>query len=82
MGQRVRARLPGRLREVLGEASDEDVLILSAGLAFYALVSVVPLTILVLWLTSLAAGDAWPDWPRPWPAWPRATWGPTGRCCG
>jgi membrane protein len=57
MGQRVRTRLPGRLREILGEASDEDVLILSAGLAFYALVSVVPLTILVLWLTSLVAGD-------------------------
>jgi membrane protein len=34
-----------------------DVFLLSAGLAFYALVSIAPLCIVVLWLTSLLLGD-------------------------
>jgi membrane protein len=35
----------------------DDTFILAAGLAFYALVSVVPLTIVVLWVTGLLVGD-------------------------
>jgi uncharacterized BrkB/YihY/UPF0761 family membrane protein len=36
----------------------EDVFLLAAALAFYALVSVAPFAILVLWIVSLFAGDA------------------------
>lgn len=36
---------------------DEDVLMISAGLAFYALVSVAPLVIIALWVTSMLVGD-------------------------
>lgn len=36
----------------------EDVFLLAAGLAFYALVSVVPFTMLVLWIVSLVVGDS------------------------
>jgi membrane protein len=35
----------------------DDILLLAAGLAFYALVSVIPMTILALWVAGLIAGD-------------------------
>jgi membrane protein len=50
-------RLPDPLARVLEDLRDEDVLMISAGLAFYALVSVVPLVIIALWVTSLIVGD-------------------------
>lgn len=54
---RVVDRLPRPLSGVVKRLRHEDVFLLSAGLAFYALVSVVPFAILVLWVVSLVAGD-------------------------
>ena len=51
-------RLPEAPRRILEPLGQEDVMLLSAGLGFYALVSIAPLVILVLWLTSLFLGDA------------------------
>jgi membrane protein len=53
----VTSRLPGPARAVIDRLRREDVFLLSAALAFYALVSVAPFAILVLWLISLSAGD-------------------------
>ncbi len=53
----VRERLPDRLARVFDYLRDEDVLMISAGLAFYALVSVAPLVIIALWVTSVLVGD-------------------------
>lgn len=58
IADRVVSRLPARSRSVVRRLRDEDVLLLSAGLAFYALVSVGPFAVLVLWLISLLTGDA------------------------
>ena len=52
----VQDRLPRPVRNVVQRLRDEDVFLLSAGLAFYALVSVVPFCTLVLWLVSLVTG--------------------------
>ncbi len=49
-------RLPGPFGS-LRRLHDEDLLFLSAGLAFYALVSVAPLVVLAFWVTSLVVGD-------------------------
>lgn len=57
MAGRVVDRLPRPLAAVVRRLRHEDVFLLSAGLAFYALVSVVPFAILVLWIVSLVAGD-------------------------
>jgi membrane protein len=54
---RLVARTPGPLRTAFRGITTDDTFILAAGLAFYALVSVVPLTIVVLWLTGLVVGD-------------------------
>lgn len=54
----VEARLPGPMAAVLRRLRSEDVFLLAAGLSFYALVSVVPFAILVLWLVSLITGKA------------------------
>lgn len=54
----VQHRLPGPVAGVVRRLRGEDVLLLSAGLAFYALVSVVPFAILVLWVVSLVTSDA------------------------
>jgi hypothetical protein len=54
---RVVARMPTPVAGVVRRLRHEDVFLLSAGLAFYALVSVAPFAILVLWLVSLVAGD-------------------------
>ncbi len=50
-------RLPDWLARVFDYLRDEDVLMISAGLAFYALVSVAPLVIIALWVTSMIVGD-------------------------
>jgi membrane protein len=55
--QGIADRLPDPAGEVVARLLDEDVFLLSAALAFYALVSVAPFGILVLWLVSLVAGD-------------------------
>jgi hypothetical protein len=49
--------LPPPIRAVVERARKEDILLYSASLAFYALVSLVPTIILVLWVTSLILGD-------------------------
>ena len=49
-------RLPGPVRGVVQRLRSEDVFLLSAGLAFYALVSVAPFCTVVLWLVSLVTG--------------------------
>lgn len=54
----VEDRLPGPMAAVLRRLRSEDVFLLSAGLSFYALVSVVPFAVLVLWLVSLIMGKA------------------------
>jgi membrane protein len=53
----VRRRLPRTLRRALDEAAGHDLLLLSAALAFYALVSIVPLVIVAMWLTGLVVGE-------------------------
>jgi membrane protein len=54
---RVGGWIPGSVRAAFRGITTDDTFILAAGLAFYALVSVVPLTIVVLWLTGLLVGD-------------------------
>lgn len=49
--------LPRPAVSVLRRLRHDDMFMLSAGLAFYALVSVVPFTMLVLWAVSVVAGD-------------------------
>lgn len=49
--------LPPPVRGVVRRLRGEDVFLLSAGLAFYALVSVAPFCTLVLWLVSLVTGE-------------------------
>jgi YihY family inner membrane protein len=46
------------VREVLEKSRGQDILLFASGLSFYALVSVVPLCIFVIWITSLIVGDA------------------------
>ena len=54
----VQEHLPPPVRGVVRRLRGEDVFLLSAGLAFYALVSVAPFCTLVLWLVSLVTGKA------------------------
>jgi YihY family inner membrane protein len=54
---RIEGRLPRSVREAVRRARTKDVFLFSASLAFYAIVSVIPLTILVLWLVSMLIGD-------------------------
>ncbi len=54
----VEERLPRSMAAVVRRLRSEDVFLLSAGLSFYALVSVVPFAVLVLWLVSLVTGKA------------------------
>jgi membrane protein len=53
----VQKLLPGPFRGTLGRARGQDILLYSAALAFYAMVSVIPLTILVMWILSVILGD-------------------------
>ncbi len=54
---RARNALPPPVRDALDDLEGRDVLFLAAGLAFYALVSVAPLVLLALWLTSIMVGE-------------------------
>jgi membrane protein len=54
---RTERRLPGPIRGLVSRIRGDDVLLFSAGLAFYALVSILPLTIMVMWVTGLILGD-------------------------
>lgn len=49
--------LPPPLRELMRRAREDETLMLAAGLAFYAAVSVVPLVLLVLAVVSIVIGD-------------------------
>ena len=51
-------RLVGRARSGYVEARADDVFLYSAALAFYGLVSVAPLVVVALWVTSLVVGRA------------------------
>lgn len=57
LADRLTERLPGPVGSIVERLRKNDVLLLSAGLAFYALVSVAPVAILVLWLATLFLGD-------------------------
>jgi membrane protein len=54
----VQDRLPGPVDDVVRWFRTGDVFLLSAALAFYALVSVAPFSILVLWVVSLFTGES------------------------
>lgn len=56
-GEAITEHLPGPVRTIVDRMRREDIFLLSAGLAFYALVSVAPFAILVLWAIGLGAGD-------------------------
>ena len=51
-------RLPRPVADLLRRLRAEDLFLLAAALAFYALVSVAPFAILVLWVVSLVTGKA------------------------
>jgi membrane protein len=53
----VRRSTPALVDRVVEGLRGKDMLLVSSGLAFYALVSVAPFAVLVLWLASLAVGD-------------------------
>ena len=55
--EKVVEKLPRPAASVFRHLRHEDVFMLAAGLAFYALVSVVPFTMLVLWAVSVVAGE-------------------------
>jgi YihY family inner membrane protein len=50
-------RLPGPLGGIIRRAREDDVLLVSAGLGFYALVTIPPIVILALWVAGLVAGE-------------------------
>ena len=54
----VEERLPRQVADVVRRLRSEDLFLLAAGLAFYALVSVAPFAILVLWMVTLVTGKA------------------------
>src|SRR2546421_11513809 len=54
---RVERKLPRPVRRIFERSRDQDILLFASGLAFYALVSVVPLAIFVIWVISLIVGD-------------------------
>ncbi len=53
----VEARLPKLVREVIERSRGQDLVLYASGLAFYALVSIAPLTILTIWIASIVLGD-------------------------
>jgi membrane protein len=53
----IQRRLPAPLRRMVDRARGQDILLYAAALAFYAIVSVIPLTILVMWVVSVVLGD-------------------------
>jgi membrane protein len=54
---RIEERLPGPVRALASRLRQDDILLLSAGLGFYAVVSLVPLVVLIASLASLIVGD-------------------------
>jgi membrane protein len=54
---RVEGWLPQPVRRLVARAREDEIFLLSAGLAFYAVVSIVPLALLVVALASLILGD-------------------------
>jgi membrane protein len=50
-------RLPGPVQRLIERARADDVPLVAAGLAFYALVSVFPLAIVSWWIAGLVAGE-------------------------
>jgi len=54
---RVVDRLPDPISSIIERLRGQDILLYASGLAFYALISIVPLSIFVLWVASLIAGD-------------------------
>src|SRR5437764_9657807 len=54
---RLERKLPPPARTVFERARGQDILLYASGLSFYALVSVVPLAIFVIWISSLVLGD-------------------------
>lgn len=54
---RIEQRLPGPLRRIVETSRGDDILLFAAGLAFYALISIVPLVIFVAWLSGLVLGE-------------------------
>jgi len=57
LADRVMDRLPGPVGSVIERLRGQDILLFASGLAFYALISIVPLSIFVLWVAGLIAGD-------------------------
>jgi YihY family inner membrane protein len=55
---RIEQGLPAPLRTVVSEARGDDILLFASGVAFYALVSIVPLAIVTVWVLSLVLGEA------------------------
>ena len=53
-----RVRFLGRLRRAYSLAKTDDVFLYSAALAFFGLVSVAPLVVVALWVTSVVVGQA------------------------
>jgi YihY family inner membrane protein len=54
----VERRLPGVFGRAVEQARHgDDLLLFSASLAFYALVSLIPMVLMVVWITSLVLGD-------------------------
>jgi membrane protein len=53
----IQKRLPGPFHAAIHRARGQDILLYSAALAFYAIVSVIPLTILIMWILSVILGD-------------------------
>jgi membrane protein len=54
---RIERLLPRPARDFLRRARTNDVFLFSAALAFYAIISVVPLTVLIVWIVSAVMGD-------------------------
>ena len=56
-GARLERRLPRPLRTLIDELEERDVLLYASGLAFYALVSIAPLVIVIMWIVAALLGD-------------------------
>ena len=57
LADRIRRRLPSWLEPAVREGIAFEIFPFASGLAFYALVSLVPLLILTVWLASLVMPD-------------------------
>src|SRR5438552_6373971 len=55
--ERLAKRLPRPVRTIFARSRNQDILLFASGLSFYALVSVAPLAIFVIWVVSLIVGD-------------------------